>query len=61
MKKKNQSRKKGQAGKETDFEEVTFVCSGCGRQVKMIKLKGLGTEGLLCQRCSQGEIETDTG
>lgn len=37
------------------YEEVEFVCANCGKKVKMIKLKGYSTEGLLCQRCSLGE------
>ncbi len=54
--------KKGQSVKaEAEFEEITFVCSGCGKQVRMVKLKGLGTEGLLCQRCAEGEVEHDSG
>ncbi len=59
--KKGKSKKAALKKEEPDFEEITLVCPGCGRQVKMIKLKGLNTEGLLCQRCAEGEIETDTG
>lgn len=50
-------------GKEadSDFEEITFTCPNCGKEIKMIKLKGLNTEGMLCQQCSKGEVELDTG
>ncbi len=39
------------------YEETTVVCPGCGRETKMIKIAGLDTEGMLCQRCAKGEVE----
>ena len=48
--------------KETEasiYEEVTITCPGCGRISKVIKLSGVDTEGLICQRCAKGEIELE--
>jgi len=37
------------------YEVVTFVCPNCGKKVKrMVKLKSLSIDGLLCQKCGQG-------
>jgi len=59
MKKKKQKKsslkKSGKSVYQADFEEIEFICSSCGKKVKMIKNKGYSTEGLLCQRCSFGE------
>jgi DNA-directed RNA polymerase subunit RPC12/RpoP len=47
---------------KAEFEEVEFVCSNCGKKVKMIKRKGYSTEGLLCQKCGLSEeigVDTD--
>ena len=41
------------------YEEVEFTCANCGKHVKMIKVTGYSTEGLLCQRCGQGEDISD--
>ncbi|MBI2134085.1 hypothetical protein HYU11_05375 [Candidatus Woesearchaeota archaeon] len=56
--------KKGGKMKKTDnttgiYEETTITCPGCGRVTKMIKVAGLDTEGMICQRCAKGEIEIE--
>ena len=42
-----------------EYEEVEFICEGCGKKIKMLKTKGMSTEGLLCQRCGKTEDITD--
>lgn len=44
---------------QTDYEEIEFKCSNCGKSVKMLKRKGYSIEGLLCQRCGFGEEKPD--
>ena len=39
------------------YEETTITCPGCGRITKVIKLAGVDTEGMICQRCAKGEVE----
>ncbi len=39
------------------LEQVTVACSNCGRQFNIVKLHGLSMEGMICQRCSIGEVE----
>ena len=39
------------------MEQVTVACSNCGRTFNIVKLPGLTTEGLICQRCEVGEIQ----
>ena len=39
------------------LEQVSVTCSNCGRQFNIVKLHGLSTEGMICQRCNVGEIE----
>jgi regulator of protease activity HflC (stomatin/prohibitin superfamily) len=39
------------------LEQVTVNCSNCGRGFNIVKLHGLSTEGMICQRCAVGEIE----
>lgn len=41
------------------YEEIEFVCPNCGKKVKMIKTPGLSVEGMLCQKCGQGEEKPD--
>lgn len=41
------------------YEETTITCPGCGRVSKVIKLSGVSTEGLICQRCAKGDIELE--
>ncbi len=41
------------------YEEATITCPGCGRMTKVIKIAGINTEGMICQRCSKGEIEIE--
>jgi DNA-directed RNA polymerase subunit RPC12/RpoP len=39
------------------LDQVSVTCSNCGRKFDMVMLHGLSTEGMLCQRCSFGEIQ----
>lgn len=39
------------------LEQVSVTCSNCGKAFKVIKLKGLSMQGVICQRCSLGEME----
>ena len=57
MKKKAKIKKKEDKTKSEipGFEEVEFICASCGKKVKMLKVKGFSTEGMLCQKCSFGE------
>ena len=41
------------------YEETVVMCPGCDRETKVIKLSGISTEGMLCQRCAKGEIEIE--
>ncbi len=41
------------------YEETTITCPGCGRMTKVIKVSGLDTEGMICQRCLKGEVELE--
>ncbi|MBI2575167.1 hypothetical protein HYV82_04760 [Candidatus Woesearchaeota archaeon] len=41
------------------YEETVIMCPGCGRETKVIKLSGISSEGMLCQRCAKGEIEIE--
>ncbi len=41
------------------YEETTITCPGCGRVTKVIKVSGLDTEGMICQRCLKGEVELE--
>lgn len=44
---------------EVAYEEVSFTCSSCGRNVTMIKMPGLDVSTFLCQRCEKGETGFD--
>ena len=37
-----------------DYEVVILTCPSCGKKVRMVKHKKLSIEGLLCQKCGQG-------
>ena len=39
------------------LEQVSVTCSNCGKVFKVLKLKGLSMQGIICQRCSLGEME----
>lgn len=39
------------------LEQVSVACSNCGRQFNIVKLHGLSMEGMICQRCSIGEVQ----
>ena len=41
------------------FEEVTLICEGCGKKVKVVRREGEKTDKFLCQACGQGETWTD--
>ena len=43
-----------------DYEVVTFICPSCGKKVRMVKLKSISIEGLLCQKCGQGKEKPET-
>ncbi len=43
------------------LEQVTVACVNCGRQFNIVKLHGLSTEGMICQRCNIGEVEFPEG
>lgn len=54
-------KKKEQKRYETEgvYEETVITCPGCGRETKVIKLSGISTEAMLCQRCAKGEVEIE--
>ncbi len=37
------------------LEQVTVTCPNCGREYSMVKISGISTEGMVCQRCQVGE------
>ena len=39
------------------LEQVTVMCSTCNRKFSIVKIPNLKTEGMICQRCSVGEIQ----
>ena len=39
------------------LEQVTVTCSSCNRKFSIVKIQNLKTEGMICQRCSVGEIQ----
>jgi ssDNA-binding Zn-finger/Zn-ribbon topoisomerase 1 len=41
------------------YEQVIIKCPACGKRMKIIKLKAISTEGLLCQKCGQGGEKTE--
>lgn len=49
---KKKSGKEGES--EVGFEEVVIRCPSCGREFRIVKSSGFGTEGMLCQRCAAG-------
>lgn len=51
---------KVQKAAEADFEEIVVCCANCGKEMKMIKVKGLDTTGMLCQSCGAGETKLET-
>jgi hypothetical protein len=53
------SRQIKKSAEEAEFEEVVVSCANCGRRMKVIKVRGLDTEGMLCQSCGTGEIKID--
>ena len=48
------SRKSQKAKEQPMFEEVTYRCPGCGRDVRVVKVSGYDISSMLCQRCSMG-------
>jgi len=39
----------------SQYEEVVINCANCGKEMKIIKVSGYSTEGMLCQKCGFGE------
>jgi hypothetical protein len=39
------------------LEQVVVSCVNCSREFTIVKLRGLSTDGLVCQRCSMGEMQ----
>ena len=37
--------------------QVSVKCVNCGREFSIVKLSGLSTEGMICQRCQVGEMQ----
>ncbi len=54
-------KEKAKKPEEAEFEEVVVACANCGKKMKVIKVHGLNTEGMLCQSCGAGETKADTG
>ena len=48
----------GQSMVSEPLEQVSITCANCGRQFTVVKLPGLSLEGMICQRCELGEIES---
>ena len=44
---------------KNDFEEVEFVCEGCGKKVKRVRRKKEGGKEYLCQQCGKKLAETE--
>ena len=43
----------------SQYEEVIINCANCGKEMKIIKVSGYSTEGMLCQKCGFGEEKMD--
>ena len=37
--------------------QVNVECPNCGRGFEILKIKGIDTEGIICQRCEVGEVQ----
>lgn len=37
----------------TDFEETEITCIGCGKKIKIVKLKTRKINDFLCQKCGK--------
>ncbi len=48
----------GQSLVSEPLEQVTVTCANCGRHFTVVKLPGLSMDGMICQRCELGEIES---
>ncbi len=53
---KKDSKKRERNAEHSVCEEIMYRCPGCGRPVKVVKVPGYDVSGMLCQRCSQGEM-----
>jgi predicted RNA-binding Zn-ribbon protein involved in translation (DUF1610 family) len=42
-----------------EYEEVEFVCEGCGKKVKRVRLKKKDGKEYLCQQCGKNLVETE--
>lgn len=43
-----------------EYEEVIIKCIGCGKKIKVIKIKGYDVNTFLCQKCGKSEGRTET-
>lgn len=59
MKEKSKGKARKDNKEEAEFEEVVISCANCGKKMKMIKFRGLGTSGMICQGCGAGETKAD--
>ncbi len=51
------SRQKGEGITFQPLEQVSVACVNCGREFTVVKLRGISSEGMVCQRCSLGETQ----
>jgi predicted SprT family Zn-dependent metalloprotease len=42
-----------------EYEEIEFVCEGCGKKVKRVRGKKKGEKEYLCQQCGKKLVETE--
>ncbi len=43
---------------EEEYEEVEFICEGCGKKVKRVRRKSEANKKFLCQKCVKRLVET---
>ena len=42
-----------------EYEEIEFICEGCGKKVKRVRMKKDGGKEFLCQKCAKRLAETE--
>jgi predicted SprT family Zn-dependent metalloprotease len=42
-----------------EYEEIEFVCEGCGKKVKRVRRKSKSAREFLCQKCAKKLAETE--
>ena len=42
-----------------EYEEIEFICEGCGKKVKRVRRKSKVSKEFLCQKCAKGLAETE--